>query len=76
MALLNCNIWRDILGIDKATVIESVEVDEEAICVVANVKEDQPNTDAGYVQLNLSFMIKEKENEDKKYLVLEPLSVI
>ncbi len=40
MALLNTNIWRSILGVNKATVIESLEAesDEEGNCVVAHVR--------------------------------------
>jgi transposase len=42
MALLNCSIWREILGVNKATVIESVKVDQEADCIVANVRKRRP----------------------------------
>ena len=34
-ALLGANVWRQMLGVDKATVIESVGIDEEANAVVA-----------------------------------------
>ena len=36
--MLGANVWRRMLGVDKATVIESVEVDEEANAVVAHVR--------------------------------------
>jgi len=37
-ALLSVNLWRQMLGVDKATVIESVGIDEEANAVVAHVR--------------------------------------
>ncbi len=36
--MLGANVWRQMLGVDKATVIESVEIDEEANAVVAHVR--------------------------------------
>ena len=33
--MLGANVWRQMLGVDKATVIESVGIDEEANAVVA-----------------------------------------
>lgn len=36
--MLGVNVWRRMLGVDKATVIESVEVHEEANAVVAHVR--------------------------------------
>jgi transposase len=38
MALLNTNIWRSVLGVEKSTVIESVEADEDGDYVVAHVR--------------------------------------
>ena len=40
-ALLGANVWRQMLGVDKATVIESVGIDEEANAVVAHVRPRQ-----------------------------------
>ena len=36
--MLGANVWRRMLGVDKATVIESVEIDEELNAVVAHVR--------------------------------------
>ena len=36
--MLGVNLWRQMLGVDKATVIESVGIDEEANAVVAHVR--------------------------------------
>jgi hypothetical protein len=33
--LFGAGVWRGILGVDKATVIESVDIDEELNAVVA-----------------------------------------
>ena len=38
MALLGVNIWRRMLGVDRATVIEEIDFDEEADCVVVHVR--------------------------------------
>ncbi len=38
MALLGVNIWRGMLGVDGATVIEGIDFDEEADCVVVHVR--------------------------------------
>ena len=38
MALLGVNIWRRMLGVDRATVIEGIDFDEEADCVVVHVR--------------------------------------
>ena len=36
--MLGANVWRRVLGVDRATVIEAVEVDEEDDVVVAHVR--------------------------------------
>lgn len=36
--MLGINVWRRMLGVDRATVIESVEVDEETDAIVAEVR--------------------------------------
>jgi transposase len=36
--VLNASVWRRALGVDRATVIESVEFDEEADAVVIHVR--------------------------------------
>ncbi|MFH1330203.1 MAG: ISL3 family transposase [Actinomycetota bacterium] len=36
--MLGSSVWRRVLGVDRATVIEKVEVDEEASAVVAHVR--------------------------------------
>jgi hypothetical protein len=36
--LLDANLWRRILGVDRATVIESVEGDEETDALVVRVR--------------------------------------
>jgi len=36
MALLAANVWRKLLGVDRATVIESIDFDEEAESVVVH----------------------------------------
>ena len=36
--MLNASVWRRTLGVDRATVIESVEFDEEADAVVVHVR--------------------------------------
>lgn len=36
--MLGTNVWRAVLGVDRATVIEAVEVDEESDTVVAHVR--------------------------------------
>jgi transposase len=36
--VLGINVWRRMLGVDRATVIESVEVDEETNAVLAHVR--------------------------------------
>jgi transposase len=38
MALLTANVWRKLLGVDRATVIESIDFDEEAESVVVHVR--------------------------------------
>jgi transposase len=38
MALLSANVWRNLLGVDRQTVIESVDFDEEADSVVVHVR--------------------------------------
>ena len=38
MALLGSNVWRKLLGVDRATVIESIDFDEEAESVVVHVR--------------------------------------
>jgi transposase len=40
--LLDANLWRRILGVDRATVIESVEQDEEADALVVRVCPRRP----------------------------------
>jgi hypothetical protein len=42
MSLLNCDSWREILGVNKVSVIESVEVDQEADCIIVNVRKRRP----------------------------------
>lgn len=36
--MLGTNVWRRVLGVDRATVIEQVEVDERENAVVAHVR--------------------------------------
>ncbi len=36
--MLGINVWRRVLGVDRATVIDSVEVDERENAVVAHVR--------------------------------------
>ena len=36
--MLGINIWRRMLGVDRATVIEEIDFDEEADCVVVHVR--------------------------------------
>jgi transposase len=36
--VLGANLWRRLLGVDRQTVVESVEVDEEAESVVVHVR--------------------------------------
>ena len=36
--MLGANVWRRVLGVDRATVIEDVEVDEESETVVVHVR--------------------------------------
>lgn len=36
--MLGTNVWRAVLGVDRTTVIESVELDEESDTVVAHVR--------------------------------------
>ena len=38
MALLGVNVWRRMLGVDRATVIEEIDFDEEADSVVVHVR--------------------------------------
>jgi transposase len=38
MALLGANVWRRMLGVDRATVIEDIDFDEEADSVVIHVR--------------------------------------
>ena len=40
--MLGTNVWRHALGVDRATVIESVEVDEEASSAVIHVRPKRP----------------------------------
>jgi transposase len=40
--VLASNVWRRTLGVDRATVIESVEFDEEASSVVIHVRPRRP----------------------------------
>lgn len=41
--MLSVRVWREILGVDKRTVIEDVEFDEEADVVVAHVRPRRPS---------------------------------
>jgi transposase len=41
--LLDANVWCRVLGVDRATVIESVALDEEAGTVVAHVRPRRPS---------------------------------
>jgi hypothetical protein len=36
--VLAANVWRRVLGVERATVIEAVEVDEEIDAIVARVR--------------------------------------
>jgi len=36
--VLATTVWREVLGVDRATVIESIDFDEEADCVVVHVR--------------------------------------
>jgi len=36
--VLSTNVWRRVLGVDRASVIESVEVDGRANAIVAHVR--------------------------------------
>ncbi len=36
--MLGANVWRKLLGVDRQTVIESVDFDEEAESVVVQVR--------------------------------------
>jgi transposase len=36
--VLGANVWRSVLGVDRATVIEEIELDEESNTVVAHVR--------------------------------------
>jgi transposase len=36
--VLGANVWRKLLGVDRATVIEAVDFDEEAGSVVVHVR--------------------------------------
>ena len=38
MALLGMSVWRSLLGVDRATVIEEIDFDEESETVVAHVR--------------------------------------
>ena len=38
MALFGANVWRRVLGVDRATVIEDVDFDEESDTVVVHVR--------------------------------------
>ena len=38
MALLGVSVWRRALGVDRATVIEEIDFDEEAEFVVVHVR--------------------------------------
>jgi hypothetical protein len=38
MAFLSANVWRNLLGVDRQTVIESVDFDEEADSIVVHVR--------------------------------------
>ena len=38
MALFGANVWRSVLGVDRATVIEEVDFDEESDTVVVHVR--------------------------------------
>ena len=40
--MLGTNVWRRALGVDRATVIESVEFDEEAESLVIHVRPRRP----------------------------------
>ena len=40
--MLHSNIWREILGVDKATVIQSLNFDEEGNCIVFHVRPRRP----------------------------------
>ena len=40
--MLDANLWRRILGVDRATVIESVEEDEETDALVVRVRPRRP----------------------------------
>ncbi len=40
--MLNASVWRRVLGVDSATVIESVEFDEEAESLVIHVRPRRP----------------------------------
>lgn len=40
--MLGSNVWRKVLGVDRATVIESVEIDEDGCSVVAHVRRRRP----------------------------------
>ena len=37
MAMFGANVWRRVLGVDRATVIEDVDFDEESDTVVVHV---------------------------------------
>ena len=40
--MLDANLWRSILGVDRATVIESVEEDKETDALVVRVRPRRP----------------------------------
>jgi transposase len=42
IGVLNASVWRRVLGVDSATVIESVEFDEEAESLVIHVRPRRP----------------------------------
>jgi transposase len=42
IGVLNASVWRRVLGVDRATVIESVEFDEEAQSLVIHVRPRRP----------------------------------
>ena len=36
--MLGANVWRRVLGVDRATVIEEIDLDEESETVVVHVR--------------------------------------
>ena len=36
--MLGANVWRSVLGVDRTTVIEGVDFDEESMAVVVHVR--------------------------------------